>query len=68
LELVLLAKYSNPENKPILINRAITKFDSVKFFLNILWRTKALDNKKYLNLSNLLAEIGKMLGGWKKSF
>lgn len=30
----------------------------------ILWETKSLDNKKYINLSTPLAEVGKMLGGW----
>jgi len=30
----------------------------------ILWESKALDNKKYVLLSQKLDEIGKMLGGW----
>lgn len=66
LELLLLAKYSEKGNKPLIINRAITKLDSLKFFLQIAWEIKALDNKKYDHLSRPLAEIGRMLGGWKK--
>jgi len=66
LELLLLAKYSDKNSKLILINRAITKLDSLKFFLQIAWETKALDNKKYLHLSRPLSEIGRMLGGWRK--
>jgi len=31
----------------------------------ILWETKSLDNKKYINLSLKIDEVGKMLGGWK---
>jgi len=30
----------------------------------ILWETKSYDNKKYINLSIKLDEIGKNLGGW----
>lgn len=66
LELLLLAKYSDKNSKLILINKAITKLDSLKFFLQIAWEIKALDNKKYFYLSKPLAEIGRMLGGWRK--
>lgn len=66
LELLLLAKYSDKNSKLLLINRAITKFDSLKLFLQIAWEIKALDNNKYLHLSKPLAEIGRMLGGWRK--
>lgn len=68
LELILLAKYANKDNKLNLINKAVVKFDSLKFFLQILWQSKSLDNKKYLLLSENLAEIGKIIGGWKKLF
>jgi len=40
------------------------KLDTLKIMLLILWETKSLDQKKYLNLSLALNEIGKMLGGW----
>jgi hypothetical protein len=39
----------------------------LKFFLQVAWEIKALDNKKYIRLSEKLDEIGKMLGGWLKS-
>lgn len=66
LELLLLAKYSDKNSKLLLINRAIAKLDSLKFFLQISWEIKALDNKKFVHLSKLLVEIGRMLGGWRK--
>jgi hypothetical protein len=68
LELILLAKYSNKDNKLVLLNKAIAKFDTLKFFLSILWQSKSLDNNKYLRLSKTLAEIGKIMGAWKKLF
>jgi hypothetical protein len=42
------------------------KIDLAKFFLQILWEIGALDNKKYILLSEKLDSIGKMLGGWLK--
>ncbi len=66
IELLLLAKYSDKINKPLLINKVIAKLDALKFFMQISWEIKALDNKKYIQLSEPLAEIGRMLGGWKK--
>ena len=68
LELVLLTKYSSKENKLPLLNKAAARFDSLKFFLQVLWQAKGLDNKKYLQLSETLTEIGKMLGGWRRQF
>lgn len=34
--------------------------------MQIAWEVKILDNKKYTALSIPLAEIGKIIGGWKK--
>ena len=66
IELILLAGYSSKPQKLVIVQRASTKLDSLKFFLQIAWQVKALENKKYLRLSEPLAEIGKMLGGWRK--
>lgn len=46
------------------MQKAVTKLDLLKFFLHIAWEIKALDNKKFILLSEKLNEIGKMLGGW----
>lgn len=48
------------------IVKASTKLDVLKFFLQLSWEIKALDNKKYSVLSQKLNEIGKMLGGWQR--
>jgi len=68
LDLILLTKYSAKENKLPLLNRATAKFDSLKFFLQILWQAKGLDSKKYIQLSEILTEVGRMLGGWRRQF
>ncbi len=39
----------------------------LKFFIQIGWEVKVLDHKKFAAISVPLNEIGKMVGGWKKS-
>jgi hypothetical protein len=53
--------------KIISLKTASTKLDMLKFFLQLSWEIKALDNKKYITISEKLNEIGKMLGGWIKA-
>lgn len=66
LEMALMAGYAAPDKKAEIIRRLSVKFDTLKFFLKLLWEIKALDNKKYSTISVRLNEIGKMIGGWMK--
>ena len=66
IELILLAGYAPKAHKPALVQRASTKLDALKFFVQIAWEVKALDNRRYVRLSEPLNEVGKMLGGWRK--
>lgn len=65
-ELIFIASRLNKEKKLPYLEKASGKLDLLKFFLQIAWEIKSLDNKKYIILSEHLNEIGKMLGGWKK--
>ena len=58
------ASYLSREQKLLVLQRAGSKLDLLKFFLQVAWELKALDNKKYIALSEPLVEIGRMLGGW----
>jgi len=66
IEYAFLASYNHTEQKQLLLNKSISKVDLVKLLLQLSWEIKALDNKKYAHLAERFAEIGKMLGGWKK--
>ena len=66
IEYALLASYLHRAEKLPLIKQAVVKLDLLKFFLQVAWEIQALDSKKYINLSKLLDEIGKMFGGWFK--
>jgi hypothetical protein len=62
---VSVAIFLPKEEKYPWIKLAIRKTDTVKILLMVLWETKSIDNKKYVELSEPLNEIGKMLGGWQ---
>ena len=66
LEPVFLASTASGEQKLPYLYKASVQLDLLKFFLQVAWESKALDSKKYIHLSELLGEIGKMLGGWQK--
>jgi hypothetical protein len=66
IECIFLASYNHTVEKQVLLNRGISKVDLIKLLLQLAWEIKALDNKKYVVLAERFAEIGKMLGGWKR--
>jgi len=66
-EAIIKASQSDKLEKIISLKTASIKLDMLKFFLQLGWEIKSLDNKKYIMLSEKLNEIGKMLGGWIKA-
>ena len=66
LELIYQAYYAPLENKSYLIVKSINKNDLIKYLLQIAWENKLLKENPYLELSEKLQEIGRILGGWKK--
>ncbi|MDE2020177.1 MAG: four helix bundle protein [Patescibacteria group bacterium] len=63
-ELLFVASYLPPQQKIPYLQKANTRLDLAKFFLQILWDVGGLDVKKYILLSEKLNEIGRELGGW----
>jgi hypothetical protein len=68
IELILIAEYSSKEQKLLVIKKASIKLDLLKFFLQIAFDLRAISSKQLAELTPLLAETGKMLGGWIKHF
>ena len=64
IEAIAQATFLQRTEKEPWVRLAIRKLDTVKILLMILWETKALDTKKYVALSEILDEAGRMLGGW----
>ena len=66
-ELVVSAGNSEREKKLPVIEKAIIKLDLLKILIRLAYDTKIYNHRKYLELEEALQEIGRMLGGWKKS-
>jgi len=66
IENIIKAGYSSKAEKEIFLKRTSAKLDLLKFFLQLIWEIKVLEDKKYIHLSEKLDEIGRMLGGWIK--
>ena len=66
LELTFSSVYLPIDPKIILLGRAISKLDVLRFFIQLAWESKLIPTEKYSNLLARLGEIGRQLGGWKK--
>ena len=66
LENLFVASYENKVDKLPTILFAIRKIDILKCFLQVSWELHALNNEKYVALSEKVMELGRMIGGWKK--
>lgn len=68
LELIFRACFAYDKfEKLSLVSQSIGKNDLLKFFMQIGWEHKLVNQVQYGNFILYLDEIGRMLGGWKKS-
>lgn len=67
LEISYTTYFTEKERKVEKIPDCILCLDLLKFLISIAWEGKLISNKQYEIISLKLDEIGKMLGGWKKS-
>lgn len=66
LELLRKAVYSSIEEKIKILDDAIVKIDSLRFFIQLLWETRLISNNQYTVLGTDMESLGKMVGGWKR--
>jgi hypothetical protein len=68
LEVIFRATFAYDKfEKLSLVSQAIGKADILKFFFQIGWEHKVLNHELYGKIILYLDEVGRMLGGWKKS-
>lgn len=67
IEYGFLASYASVDRKILLIEKTEALLDLLKLFLMLSWEIKAIKTSEYVKISEPLLEIGRMLGGWKKS-
>ncbi len=58
--------FSSGERKIPLLEIAIGRIDDIRFLVQLLWETKLISNDQFTHLGELIEEIGKNVGGWRK--
>ena len=66
LEILRKASFVDTISKPGLLGSAIGIADSLRFFLQIAWESKLISTIQYGELANIVEEVGRMTGGWRK--
>lgn len=67
LELLYLAYFTEKEKKGQKLLECILILDTLKFLIQVAWEAKLISSKQHEEVALKLDEVGKMLGGWKKS-
>ena len=67
LECAYVAYFTERYRKAQKIMECILMADTLKFFMYVAWEGKLISHKQYEDAARSLDEIGKMLGGWRKS-
>jgi len=66
IEWISIATWQAKDKKVPTLQKAIAQTDLLKCFLQVAREVHDLDNKKFIMLSEPVAGIGRMLGGWVK--
>ncbi len=67
VEMLFKANAKSGQERLEILAQTDLKLKILQTIIRACWEVKALDEKKYIRLEELLQEIGKMLGGWIKA-
>jgi len=67
IETITKAGHAKKEWKTPFIEQAIIALELVKVFTRLGYDTRSLNQQQFLELLERIQEIGRMLGGWKRS-
>lgn len=67
IENILQASQQIRNDKLSHLDKASVKLNIFRIYIRLAEEIHALDNKKYLILQERIDEIGRMLGGWRRS-
>lgn len=68
LEQFIRIGYTAPTARHAMLITASVRLDILKLLVRLCFESKTIDKKAYLQIQKILDEIGRMLGGWLKSF
>lgn len=66
--LEMVVKANVMENKKYWIQQAMVKFQIIKVFVRIAREINVISKKQYRFASELIFEVGNLLGGWYKKY
>lgn len=66
LDILQKSSFSPIAPKILLLEQALSKIDSLRFFIQFCWELKLMPAKQFTLIGNDLENIGKMVGGWRK--
>ena len=66
LELLRKATYASIPIKIPILEECLSKTDSLRFFVQIMWENKLIPNNQFTLLGEEIESVGKNIGGWKK--
>lgn len=67
LELTRKAEYTSVNQKILILEEILTLIDSLRFFTQIAWEIKQIQNNQFISIGEEIESVGKMIGGWRKS-
>ena len=67
LELSYAAYFTPREQKAEKLSACILRLDTLKFLISVAWEGRIISNRQCEDVALKLDEIGKILGGWRKS-
>lgn len=67
LEATYVAYFTPRAQRAEKLAGCILELDTLKFLVSVAWEGKLVSHKQYETVAVKLEEVGKMLGGWRKS-
>ena len=67
IESILGASQQTKAGKLPYLDKASVKLNILRIYIRLAKDIHALDSKKHLSIQELIDEIGRMLGGWRRS-
>lgn len=67
IEFILQANQSPRPERILYLDKASIKLNIFRIYIRLAKEIRALDSKKYILIQELADEIGRMLGGWRRS-
>ncbi|MFA6423551.1 MAG: diversity-generating retroelement protein Avd [Patescibacteria group bacterium] len=68
LELFIEAEFCPKNLKGAILEKASVRLDFLKLLIRMSYDLKLINEKRYISIEENLQEIGKMLGGWLRSY